>query len=112
MKDIVESLNDLYAVKLMNWQLEGKNIDSCYEVIKKVEYIKERKKSSIIFNGDKKIGSFCILKPLDKEITNWILGYCKLHNIEVKINKTVWLDENNIRHESEEKDFIYLFFIY
>ena len=111
MKNIIESLNNLYAEKLINWQLEGRNVDSCYEVIKKVEYIKERKKSSIIFNGDKKIGSFCILKPLDKEITNWILGYCKLHNIEVKINKSAWLDENNIRHESE-KDFIYLFFIY
>ena len=110
MKDIIESLNDLYAAKLLNWQLEGRNVNSCYKIIEKAEYIKERKKSSIIFNGDKKIGSFCVLKPLDKEITNWILGYCKLHNIEVKTNKSVWLDKNNIKHESEEKDFIYLTF--
>ena len=112
MKNIIESLNNLYAEKLMNWQLEGRNIDSCYEVIEKVEYIKEREKSSLTFNWDKKIGSFCIPKPLDKEITNWILGYCKLNNVEVKVNKSVWLDKDNIKHESEGKDFIYLFFIY
>ena len=114
MKNIIESLNDLYAVKLMNWQLEGREVDSCYEVMKKIEYIEEREKCSLVFNWDKEIGSFHVLKPLDKEITNWILGYCKLHNIEAKINKRkqAWLDKNNVKHESEEKDFIYLFFAY
>ena len=40
MKNIIESLNNLYEEKIMNWQLEGRNIDSCYEVIEKVGYKK------------------------------------------------------------------------
>ena len=113
MKNIIESLNNLYAAKLLNWQLEGRDTDVCYKIVKTIKDFKKRPLGCTVPIRFKKLGLGFVL-PKDNEVINWIIGYCNLNDIELerKKERRFWLDENNIKHGSkEEEDFIYLFFI-
>lgn len=77
MKNILESIQNIYAMKLVNWQMKGRDeeVNQCMKAIRDFDWLLERDR---LFKDENGIlhGSVNI-QPITQDVKNWIFGYYK-----------------------------------
>ena len=77
MSNILESMQNLFAMKLVNWQMEGREeeVNQCILAMKCFDSNLACDSFYEARNG-RKVGNIPC-KPITQDVQKWIFGYCK-----------------------------------